>query len=153
MSFYVDSNNVLHVGRLITTLVVILLAIVIATAAGCPVYNVWAQKLSGEAELARASQNRQIAIQEAQAKRDAASMLAQAEVARAQGVAQANHIIGDSLHGNESYLRYLWITEVASGDRNNRTVVYVPTEANLPILEANRDNNPPPSAYPLPNAK
>lgn len=98
-------------------------------------YNVWSSSLAGKAELARADYNRQIAVREATAKRDAAVMLAQAEVERAKGVAQANKIIGDSLKDNQDYLRYLWIQNLQN-DKNQ--VIYVPTEANLPILEANR---------------
>ena len=41
--------------------------------------------------------------------------LAQAEIERAKGVAEANRIIGDSLKGNESYLRYLWISGLKDG--------------------------------------
>jgi predicted aminopeptidase len=102
---------------------------------GLPIYGVWQQGLSGQAELAKAEQNRQIKIQEAKAAEDAAKHLASAEIARAHGVAAANKIIGDSLQGNESYLRYLWIQTL---DHNKGVVVYVPTEANLPILEASR---------------
>ncbi len=61
--------------------------------------------------------------------------LADAEVIRARGVAEANKIIGDSLQGNEGYLRYLWITSL---ENSNQQVIYIPTEANLPILEASR---------------
>ena len=68
---------------------------------------------------------------------ESASLLAEAEVARAKGVAAANKIIGDSLKGNEAYLRYLWITDVA-GQNTGKTVVYVPTEANMPLLEAGK---------------
>ena len=57
---------------------------------------------------------------------------AEAEVIRARGVAEANRIISDSLKGNESYLRYLWIDKLS----DNQNVIYVPTEAGLPILEA-----------------
>ena len=118
---------------------ILLLSILTAVVmVGCPQYAVYEQRLTGEAELARAQQNRQIAVNEAQAKMDAAKLLASAEVERAKGVAQANAIIGDSLKGNESYLRYLWITEVGATKDSDKTVVYVPTEANLPILEAAR---------------
>lgn len=107
---------------------------------GCgfwPPYNVWSTKLEGEAELAKAESTRKIAILEAQAKRDSAAMLASAEVERAKGVAAANKIIAEGLQGHSEYLRYLWITEVAGKGVGN-TVVYVPTEANMPILEAQR---------------
>lgn len=102
---------------------------------GCPQYNVWQQEQQGKAELARASSNRKIAVQEAEAKMDSAKLLAQAEVERAKGVAEANKIIGESLKNNDSYLRYLWIQGLQ--DKENNTI-YVPTEAGLPILEAGK---------------
>lgn len=102
---------------------------------GCPNYAVYQQRLEGEAELAKANYSKQVAVQEAQAKMGAAEMLAKAEVSRAIGVAQANKIIGDSLKGNESYLRYLWIQNLENGKNQ---VIYVPTEAGLPILEAGK---------------
>lgn len=100
-----------------------------------PHYNVWQQGLAGEAELKRAAMNRQIAVQEAEAKHAAAKELAQAEIERAKGVAEANRIIGESLHGNEAYLRYLWVQGLEHAETS---VIYVPTEANLPLLEASR---------------
>jgi len=96
-------------------------------------YNLWSSALSGEAELKRAEWNRQITVREAQAKMDSASMLSQAEVIRAEGVAKANKIIGDSLKGNEGYLRYLWIDSLT---HTSDKIIYIPTEAGLPLLEA-----------------
>ena len=104
-----------------------------------PKYNVYQQALKGEAELARAQQNRQIKVQEALAMKESAKMLAEAEIERAKGVAEANKIIGDSLKGNEAYLRYLWVQGL-QGDGKRPQVVYVPTEAGLPIMEAGRTN-------------
>ena len=100
-----------------------------------PVYNVWQKGLAGEAELRQAEWNRQIAVKEAQSKFEASKSLALAEVERAKGVSQANKIIGESLRQNEAYLRYLWIQGMQT---NQMQVVYVPTEGNLPILEAQR---------------
>lgn len=122
----------------ISTLV-ITLVIIVASLAGCPTYRVWQQGMAGQARLKEAESSRRILVQEAEAKRDAAKMLAEAEVERARGVAKANEIIGESLKGNETYLRYLWIMELSSAGH----VIYVPTEANLPILEAGRLSHPP----------
>lgn len=118
--------------------IVTLLVITAGCMAGCPAYNVYSAQKTGEAELARAQQNRQIAVQEAQAKMEAAKLLAQAEVERAKGVAAANRVIAEGLKGNEEYLRYLWIVDVASGTKGDKTVIYIPTEANMPILEAGK---------------
>lgn len=121
-------------------LIVLLLGLALSGAMfGCPKYNVYSQRMEGEALLAHAQASKEIAVAEAKAKMESASLLAQAEVARAKGVAEANKIIGDSLRGNESYLRYLWIMEVA-GNQQGKTVVYIPTEGNLPLLEATRHN-------------
>ena len=102
---------------------------------GYPLYNVYSKRLEGEASLQQAQYERQIAVAEAHAKMESAKLLAQAEVERAKGVAQANKIIGDSLKGNEVYLKYLWV----NGLENTRNqIVYIPTEANLPLLEAGK---------------
>lgn len=100
-----------------------------------PYMHVWQESMVGQAELARAESNRQIATLEAVAKKESAKALSEAEIIRAEGVAKANKIIGDSLTGNEGYLRYLWIQGLQT---NQMQVVYVPTEANLPIMESQR---------------
>ena len=102
-----------------------------------PYIHVWQESMIGQAELARAESNRQIATCEANAKKESAKALAEAEVIRAEGMAKANKIIGDSLQNNEGYLHYLWIQGLQT---NQMQVVYVPTECNLPILEAQRLN-------------
>lgn len=103
-----------------------------------PYITVWSEGMKGKAELARAESNRQIATLEALAKKESSKALADAEVIRAIGMAEANKIIGDSLTGNEGYLRYLWIQGLQT---NQMQVVYVPTEANLPIMESTRMKN------------
>jgi len=120
--------------------IVSLLGLGILTAVGmvgCPHYSVYRQRLEGAALLAHAQSAKEVAVAEAKARMESAELLAQAEVARAKGVAQANEIIGASLKNNEAYLRYLWIIDVA-GAGTDKTVVYIPTEANMPILEAAR---------------
>ena len=132
MSMEKENKNIIT-GIVIVCLVCILL--IGGCMAGYPQYRVYEQRLDGEAELAKQTYAKQVAIQTAQAKKDSAGLLADAEVLRAEGVAKANKIIGDSLKGNEAYLRYLWIDNLENG--NNR-VIYVPTEAGLPILEAGK---------------
>lgn len=103
---------------------------------GCPKYDVYSQRLQGAALLAHAQSSREIAVAEAKAKMESAELLAQADISRAKGAAQANKIIGDSLKNNEEYLRYLWIQNLENSKEHQ--VIYVPTEAGLPILEASR---------------
>ena len=138
MSNFLNMNNQLKLSHILLTIGgIALLALILLF--GVPVYNVWQQEMTGKAELSRAEQNRQIRIQDAKAKKEAAVFEAEAEVERAKGVAQANKIIGESLNENENYLRYLWIQSLNDG---NAETIYVPTEANLPILEADRFSQP-----------
>ena len=100
-----------------------------------PQYNVYQQRLAGEAQLERQKYEKQVAVQSAMAKKESASLLAEAEVIRSEGVAKANRIIGDSLKSNESYLRYLWVQNMSESQKE---VIYIPTEAGLPIMEAGK---------------
>lgn len=100
---------------------------------GGPMYNVWQQSLAGKAELNKAEYTRQVAVLEAQAKKDSAQQLADAEVIRATGVAKANQIIGDSLKDNREYLQYLYITGIEDGAKNGNVTIYVPTEGGMPV--------------------
>lgn len=129
-----------YYGKIAAHLLAVILVLTGAGMVGCPMYQVYEQEKTGEATFARASKDREVKVLEAQAKLDAAKLEAQAEVERAKGVAGANAIIADGLKGHEEYLRYLWIDKVAGS--TNREVVYVPTEAALPILEAGRRGAP-----------
>jgi F0F1-type ATP synthase membrane subunit b/b' len=117
--------------------IIILLGVAILFAIG-PIYNVWASSQNGQAELAKAQFSKQVAVQEAQAKLDSSKLLAEAEVERAKGAAQANQILGDSLKGKEEYLRYLYIQSLTDNPAS-REIVYIPTEAGIPILEAGKE--------------
>lgn len=127
-----DLTAVLKLG-----VVVLLLVGAVTSGAmyGCPRFAVYSQRYEGEAELAKAEYSKKVMVQDALARQESAKALAEAEVTRAEGVARANKIIGQSLHDNEAYLRYLWIHSLSEGKNE---VIYVPTEANLPILEATR---------------
>jgi regulator of protease activity HflC (stomatin/prohibitin superfamily) len=100
---------------------------------GGPQYNVWQQSLAGKAELQKAEYTRQVAVLEAQAKKDSAQQLAEAEIIRAGGVAKANQIIGDSLKDNREYLQYLYIIGIEEGSQKGNVTVYVPTENGMPV--------------------
>lgn len=128
-----------NIPKIIAHIGIAVLLLASSLMAGCPPYGVWQQGLEGRAELRRAEQNRQIAVQEAQAKFESAALLNQAEVLRAEGLAQATALVVDSFGGPDSYLRYLWIQSL---ENNKANIIYVPTEAGLPILEAGRSVNP-----------
>lgn len=117
----------------------ILAVIIVAIVAGCfvaiPYYNVWQQEMSGRAEFAKAEQNRKIKIEEAKANLEAEKLNAQAEIERAKGAAEAIKIENGSI--TPAYIQYLWVRQ--QNNLNDKTVIYIPTETNLPVLEASRN--------------
>lgn len=125
-------------GTLIWTLIGLLLTLYVLSFGFSYIsweYEIWAREKAGEAELAHAMYSKKVRTVEAEADKNSAAFAAEAEVIRAKGVAEANQIIGDSLRGNEAYLRYRWIEGLQT---NQMQTVYIPTEAGLPILEARR---------------
>ena len=141
MSRYYDNERYKLKGWPVTRdSIIFILTLILISMAGWPGYNVWQQGLAGKAALKRAEQDRQIAVQEAQAKLESSTLLAQAEIERAKGVAEANRIIADGLGGADGYLRYLYVNALSEHAGKLGQVIYVPTEAGLPILEAQRLN-------------
>lgn len=116
--------------------IALLVALIFLAIFGWQWFKVFSAEQSGKAELAQAEWNRQIRVREAQAQLDAATLTAQAEVIRAQGVADANEIVANGLGGPEGYLRYLYIDMLRENEGTQ--TIYVPTEAGLPILEAGK---------------
>ena len=98
-----------------------------------PRYSIWQREMKGKAELAEAEWSKKVQIEEALANLEAEKLNAQAEVERARGMAEAIRIEGGSL--TPEYIQYLWVRQ---NTFNDKTTIYIPTEANLPILEAER---------------
>lgn len=132
-------------GELLGFLVIVgALGLVAFAMWGLPKYGVWRANLAGQAELVRAEQNRKIKIEEARADLEASRMNAEAElerakgsaraeVERAKGASQAIEIENGKL--TDTYIKYLWVRQ--QGQCGN-SVIYIPTEAGLPVLEAGR---------------
>jgi len=91
-----------------------------------PQYGVWTKTLNGKAQLQEAEYTRQVAVLEAQAKKDSAQQLAEAEVIRAEGVARANKVIAGSLKDNKEYLQYLYIQNLEQGSEKGNKLIMVP---------------------------
>jgi hypothetical protein len=99
-----------------------------------PTYKVWASQKSGEADLAQAHKEQQVQVAKAQGRLDAAALNKQAAIVEAEAVASQIEKIGENLTKHDLYLKWQWIKMME--DRPESSVIYVPTEANLPILEA-----------------
>lgn len=99
---------------------------------GLPSYNVWAREMGGRAQLSEAEWSKKVQVEEAIANLESEKLNALAEVERAKGAAEAIKIEGGTL--TPQYIQYLWVRQ---NQFNDKTTIYIPTEANLPILEAN----------------
>ncbi len=96
---------------------------------GCPRYRVWQQGLSGKANLAKAEQERKILVEQAKAEKEAAEI-------RAEAIA----IIGKSAKEYPEYRLQEFLGAFAEALQSDKIekIIYVPTEANIPIMEAGR---------------
>jgi regulator of protease activity HflC (stomatin/prohibitin superfamily) len=122
-----------------TTLAAIVgvLIVIVGVLVGLPTYNVYRKQMAGKAAYEQAVQDRRIRVLEAQAALDSARLTAQAEVERARGTNEANRIMAESLGGPDNYLRWAYIDMLKeTADKQDRQIIYIPTEAGMPILEA-----------------
>lgn len=115
----IQSRAILSVSSL-----VLFLGISAAVAFGYPQYKVWEQSKAGEAALAKATQDRQIKVQEAEAEQEAASKQA-----------EANRILGESIRQYPEAMEQKWVEAI---EKTSNQVIYLPTEASVPITESAR---------------
>ena len=96
---------------------------------GCPKYNVWQQGLSGEALLKKAEQTRKIQLEQAKVEEQSASHRA-----------NAIKILGKAAKDFPEYRLQEFLGAFAEALQNGsiHKIIYVPTEANIPIMEASR---------------
>lgn len=125
----------------IGVLIILVLAIIGLMSWGIPQYNLYSRSMHGQAILKQQEYEKKVKIEEAEADYEAAKFYAKAEVERAKGTKEANDIVQSSFGGPTGYLHYLYIQALMDIDDKGGQVIYVPTEAGLPILEA-RDNPP-----------
>ena len=126
-----NMKNSFELGKSISTVVVvvIVLGIIGFLMWLLPTYRVWSREMQGRSELAQAEWNKQILVREAEAMLEAEKLNAQAEIERAKGMAAAMEIENGTL--TDTYIRYLWVRQMVGNDN----VIYIPTEAAIPILE------------------
>lgn len=120
--------------KIIATIAFVVIAIIGLGMYVVPVYSVWSNRLAGQAEYVRAEQNRKILIESAKANLEAEKLNAQAEIERAKGAAEAIRIENGSI--TPTYIQYLWVRQQ---NTSANKVIYIPTEAGLPILEAKNE--------------
>ncbi len=96
---------------------------------GMPKYGVWRAGLQGEATLMRAEQEKKIQIEQAKAELESAKLRA-----------EAIQIVGKASKDFPEYRTQEFIgafgEAIKSGEIDQ--IIYVPTEANIPIVESGR---------------
>lgn len=125
------------IGDIIFAIIVIIGLTMLWSLVFEPRWNVWKSHQDGLADLAVAKNEQQIQIAKAQSRLDAASLNKQAAIVEAEAVAAQIQAIGSQLTAHDLYLRWQWI-KMMEDNGSSADVIYVPTEANLPILEATR---------------
>ncbi|EGK15331.1 hypothetical protein [Psychrobacter sanguinis] len=121
-----NSESVVKLTIISVITAVIFILIVMA---GYPFYKVWSQEMRGKAALAEATQSKMIQIEQARA-----------ELESAQLRAEAIKIIGKTAKEYPEYREQEFIGAFGEALREGKInqIIYVPTEANLPILEAGK---------------
>lgn len=126
-------GNLNGFGRTLVGVVIVLVVLMVIGLGmfAFPKYSVWSKGLKGEAQLREAEYSKQVQIEEAKANLEAEKLNAKAEVERAKGMAEAMEIEGGKL--TDEYVKYLWVKTMAGQEKST---IYIPTEASLPLLEA-----------------
>lgn len=94
-----------------------------------PNYRVWSQEMRGKAALAEATQSKMIQIEQARAELESAELRA-----------KAIKVIGQTAKDFPEYREQEFIGAFGEALREGaiNQVIYVPTEGNIPILEAGK---------------
>ena len=118
-------------GKMGMVMAFVIIAFLVFCMFAYPSYNVWSKGLRGKADLREAEWNKQITIEEAKAELESATLKKESDIIRAEGIAEANKIISVSL--TPEYIQWKWVEGLQD---DSSKVIYIPTEANMPILEA-----------------
>lgn len=128
---YSRQLNISPFAILIALICFIILMILILF--GWPHYKVWKQGMDGQAALAEAEQSKMIQVQ-----------VAKAELESAKLRAQAIQLVGQAAKDYPEYRKQEFIGAFGEALRDGRIqqIIYVPTEANIPIVEAGKNTSP-----------
>ena len=120
-----DKKGLIGIGIAAVVAVFVLIGMVV----GYRYYSVWSMEMQGKAKLAEATQSRQIQVEQAKAEKEAAQL-------RADAIA----IVGEAAKKYPEYRQQEFIGAFAEAlkEGNINQIMYIPTEAGIPITEASR---------------
>lgn len=112
---------------------ILILVIILLLLFGWPHYKVWKQGMDGQASLAEAEQSKMIQVQ-----------VAKAELESAKLRAEAIKLVGQAAKDYPEYRKQEFIGSFGEALRDGRIqqIIYVPTEANIPIVDSVRRSQP-----------
>ncbi len=135
---YDDGNAMVKwIARGIAVVLVAIVLVVFAWKAVSPQLNLYRANTEKQAVIADQRAQSEAAEFAAKSAVTQATAKAEAMIIEAQGLAESQQIIAATL--TPEYIRYLYIKAL---EGNPNQVIYVPTEAGLPILEAGRSATP-----------
>lgn len=105
------------------------MTLLVVSIAGFPPYRVWNADMTGRAKLAESENARKVLIEQARAEQEAAKM-------RADAIA----IVGKAAKEYPEYRQQEFLGAFAEAlkEGNISQIMYIPTEASIPITEAGR---------------
>lgn len=108
-------------------ILVFVLGVLLSFFLGWPYYKVWKQEMNGKAALAEARQSKMIQVEQARAELDSAQL--RADAIKTIGIASQKY---------PEYRTQEFIGAFGEALREGsiNQIIYVPTEGNIPILEA-----------------
>lgn len=124
----VNQKGSTDIVAIVLTAAMILIIIVLMLFAW-PHYKVWKQGMNGQAALAEAEQSKMIQVQTAKAELESAKLRA-----------EAIQTIGKAAKEFPEYRKQEFIGAFGDALRDGKIqqIIYVPTEANIPVLEAGK---------------
>lgn len=113
----------------LTVSIIIVIVVLASLFVILPVWNAWRMEKKGEGQMRYANMERQAMIAQAEAERDSAALRA-----------EAIEIIGEMVQKYPEYREQEFIGAFATCLEKGcaSQIIYVPTEANIPIIEASR---------------
>lgn len=122
-----DIKESIVVGTGVIVIIGLIFGLLIGGSALYKYYNVWGSEMEGKAKLMEASQSRQILVEQAKAELESSEL-------RAKAIA----IVGQATKDFPEYRQQEFIGAFAEALQQGdiQQIIYVPTEASIPIIEA-----------------
>ena len=116
-------NAILYVTGIIAFIVITVIVLAF------PYYRVWSQDMRGQAALAEAKSSKQVQVEQARGELESSKLRA-----------EAIKIIGKAAQDYPEYRNQEFIGAFGEALREGQIdqIIYIPTEANIPILEAGK---------------